>query len=273
MTELDLAHLYEASKKQHELHQFSLAGQEWTYRTSGSGDRVLVALPGALGGADVYFVMMSELAGNTRVIAVDVPFTSHASEVDDALVEILDREGVRTATFLGASFGGMLIQAFAQTHPERVTGLILSQTGSPGGLGPKSRFWARAVRWIPLFVLRGLLRLLLGKMLGKVTNGAFWSDHYQGVVDSLDQNSLPSRYELTADLAESLEWAHGGAGLWDGPVTILQSRRDSLVNRRTKDALRELYPSADTEFFPTDGHGAYVHDPLGFSRTVGACLT
>jgi pimeloyl-ACP methyl ester carboxylesterase len=216
---------------------------------------------------------MSELVADTRVIAVDVPFTSHASDVDDALVEILDREGVGTATFLGASFGGMLIQAFAQSHPERVTKLILSQTGSPGGLGGKGRFWARAVRLIPLFVLKGLLRLLLRKMLGKVPDGAFWNDHYRGVVDSLDHASLKSRYELAADLAESYEWTPGAAGLWDGPVTILQSHNDSMVNRRTKDALGELYPSATSGWFPTDGHGAYVHDPLGFTRSVKACFT
>ena len=76
-----LTRLHETAEEQHALHRFTLAGREWTYRTSGSGDRVLVVLPGAIGGADVYFVLMSELEATTRVIAVDVPFTPHVEEV------------------------------------------------------------------------------------------------------------------------------------------------------------------------------------------------
>ena len=79
---------------------------------------------------------------------------------------------------------------------------------------------------------------------------------------------VQTRYLLTSDLVEVLDWAPDAPDTWEGPVTLLFSRKDALVGSKKRAALSSLYPQADTHVFQTDGHGSYVYDPIGFSRIV-----
>ncbi len=45
-----------------------------------------------------------------------------------------------------------------------------------------------------------------------------------------------------------------------------------MVGSKMRIELSALYPDADTHVFQSDGHGAYVYDPLGFSQTVASAL-
>ena len=136
MTSQQLQDRWDQATLTHPVQTFERAGTTWRYRASGDGEHALVALPGALGGAGAYFVLMTELESRHRVLAIDIPDTASIREVTDGILDILNREGVERASFLGASFGGLLVQSFAKSHPKRVARLILAQTGSPGGIAP-----------------------------------------------------------------------------------------------------------------------------------------
>jgi len=252
---------------------FERAGTTWRYRASGEGEHTLVVLPGALGSAASCFVLMTELESRHRVLAVDIPNTASIREVTDGIVDILKREGVERASFLGSSFGGLLVQAFAKSHPERVARLILSQTGSPGGIPPgKGRFWARIASVLPTALIRWLFARLVSAMLKRMPAKEFWLPFYSEEIERFDRQGLVSRYLLMSDFVESYEWTPEASDAWSGPVTILFSRKDAMVGSSMRTELSALYPDADTHVFQSEGHGAYVYDPVGFSRTVASAL-
>lgn len=85
--------------------------------------------------------LVGTLAATHCVIAVDLPghgdsakaATAGMSVADyaQAMFEMLDQFAVNKAAVLGLSFGGMIAQEMAVTHPDRVTKLVV------GACGPK----------------------------------------------------------------------------------------------------------------------------------------
>src|SRR5437763_2016710 len=72
------------------------------------------------------FVIAYDFRGNGRSDAPDQPMTM-TTFVDDTIA-LLDHLGVERAHLYGQSFGGMVAQEAALTHPERVRSLILAAT-------------------------------------------------------------------------------------------------------------------------------------------------
>ncbi|MFM8597617.1 MAG: alpha/beta fold hydrolase [Mycobacterium sp.] len=88
--------------------------------------------------------MLTPLAAHFDLVAFDyrglgasAPVTEPYSMADLAgdVAELLDALGWDRTALVGLSFGGMVAQEFAVTHPERVTRLALLAT-SPGGAFP-----------------------------------------------------------------------------------------------------------------------------------------
>jgi 3-oxoadipate enol-lactonase len=98
--------------------------------------------------------LASDLAGSAmRVIRVDVrghgaspvprrPYT--LDELAGDVVGVLDRCGVHKAHWVGLSMGGMIGQAFALGHGDRLGKLVLANTTSSYGAGGRSMWEARA---------------------------------------------------------------------------------------------------------------------------------
>ena len=76
----------------------------------------------------------------------------------DQVQAALDDSGLERATISGASFGGLIAAAFAATHPERVSALVLISALPPSWTPDiRVRFFLRAPRLLlPLFCLSSL---------------------------------------------------------------------------------------------------------------------
>src|SRR5690242_4686661 len=108
----------------------TFAGLDWRWFESGDGPDAVVLLPGAVGGADIFFIVFKRFAASRRVLAVDVPYADEAATVLSGLDALLESRGVSRAVFLGASFSGLLVQVFARQFPRRTRALILSHTAA-----------------------------------------------------------------------------------------------------------------------------------------------
>jgi maspardin len=238
-------------------------GVEWRWREVGDGQLALVILPGAVGGADLFFLLFAELQPVVRILALDLPFVDDATLAMTQLDELLAKRGVERAIFLGASFSGLFVQAFARQYPGRTRALILSHTGA---LNPeravKQRAYARRATHLPMWGVRGLLRLVVRFLLRGVPERRFWTTRYDAALRELTSHDLVSRYLLEATI-EELPDAH-----WDGDVLIIHSDNDAVARPAEQARLRTAYPSAQWIEFKGAGHSSYTRDPAAYGGAV-----
>ncbi len=95
----------------------------------GSMDSWSPRMLGAL--AKRHLVVTMDNRGTGRSSKPDTPYTMETMAAD--AVGVLDAVGVESSHVMGFSMGGMVAQAVALDHPERVSSLVLCGT-SPGGL-------------------------------------------------------------------------------------------------------------------------------------------
>jgi pimeloyl-ACP methyl ester carboxylesterase len=116
------------------------------YYDAGSPEAPPLVLVHGLGDeADTWRHVIGPLSRTYRVIAIDLPGFGRSSLPHRCLLtppylcrvilELLDVLGAERAVFMGSSLGASLVQAFAVSHPERVSRLILLD----GGLSVTSR--------------------------------------------------------------------------------------------------------------------------------------
>lgn len=120
-------------------------GEVWADDSGGDGPPLVLLHPG-IGDSTIWGPVVPRLARRHRVIRYDVrgygrspAATAPYSLVED-LIAVLDHFGVRRATLVGCSMGGIAPVSLALTHPERVAALALLcpvVTGYPGLTSPE----------------------------------------------------------------------------------------------------------------------------------------
>lgn len=105
----------------------------WRYVACGNGNEALLFVPGAFLAADMWFHSVLALEDRYRMISPDsrtLQGMFHIGDVCQALVQILDDDGIERVTFIGLSAGGGVAQYFLQEYPDRVALRVLSDCGA-----------------------------------------------------------------------------------------------------------------------------------------------
>jgi len=116
-------------RQTHPKRILQVGSSQWEFISGGKGERTIVIVAGAGSTAESMFSLNAALESWCRVIFLGIPTT--ASTVDDVLrgiQAILDSLGIGQAILLGHSLGGMVVQCFAVQYPQRVAGLVPSNT-------------------------------------------------------------------------------------------------------------------------------------------------
>ena len=123
-------------------------GVELFYDLTGPEEAPVVAFVNSLSGTlEIWDGVVPALAGAWRVLRYDMRGHGRSGTVDEAitvddladdLVGLLDALGIAKAHVAGLSLGGMVAQALASAHPERVTSLVLMATSA---YLPPPEFW------------------------------------------------------------------------------------------------------------------------------------
>lgn len=254
---------------------------DWSYIVAGQGDATLLVLPGALGAAELGWQTISRLAdrpaaGGYRVIAPCYP-PSIATLVAlvDGIAQIMQKEGVGTASVMGGSFGGFIAQVFVRRHPGRVEKLIISHAGLPNpARGQKIR---RALRWLPLLPM-GALRAIARKRLSQFLpqeNGrmAFIRAHVLEHMNvHLTKEGFLNTFRCMLDLDLHCTFAPQDLADWPGEVLLIMADDDPTTPEAVREALKALYPQAQVHEFCGTGHLSSILRQEEYLSVIGTFL-
>jgi pimeloyl-ACP methyl ester carboxylesterase len=197
--------------------------------------------------------------GLGRSSRVTDPYTM-ADLADDA-VAVLDAAGWDSCRLMGLSFGGMVAQEFAVTHPQRVQRLALACTSAGGECGasyPLERLAEldeaeRTARWRTLLDERWDERWLEEHPADNALAQGVMVDR-----DQLDPEGTPGRrLQMLAraghDVCERL-------GAIDSPALIGYGRYDAIAPPANSRAIASRIRGADLRAYD-GGHPFIVQDP------------
>ncbi len=207
----------------------------------------------------------------------------YALELDVADVEAVRRAiGAPTIVVLGRSYGGMVAQAYALAHPDRVSGLILSNTldgaraWQEENIGSTHAFLARQLpeRWQQILDLRaegfvtsqdtlaGLYGPLNELYYHDLANDSTFRARQHEVRESDIPGSSPDVYHRM--VGRDPEWTVGGtlAGVELGPrlgevrapALVLAGRYDRICPPSAAARIAAALPDARLVVFERSGH-------------------
>jgi pimeloyl-ACP methyl ester carboxylesterase len=202
--------------------------------------------------AERLYVVAYDFRGNGRSDSPDEPLTM-GTFVDDTIA-LLDELGLASAHLYGQSFGGMVAQEMALTHPDRVRSLILAAT-HPG---------VRRVALKPWVVPKGKPFLAL-------YSEAFAAAHPEHVAEDLrvaghnPQKPMSRRRQWEAmqgfDSFDRLQQI-------DVPTLVLHGTEDRMVDPANARILAERIPGAELVLLEGAGHVYHSEQADAADRAV-----
>ncbi len=234
-------------------------GHMWRVFDSGPDRTAVLLLPGALGrGATSFAYVHGFEEAGFRAVAPDYPATVETlAEMTDGLAGLLTALGVARAHVVGGSFGGLIAQAFAARHPERIARLGLTDTSGPvPGRAPLLRAAAALLRIVPLGLPRAALDRGIRNYLAELPPGerAPWQAHFDATLAEFSRAEFVQRAHL---------WAEFDAGRWEAPadgganVLVVAAAGDRVM---ASAGLRRRYPRALLHRV-SGGHAAALAHP------------
>jgi pimeloyl-ACP methyl ester carboxylesterase len=228
----------------------------WRYRVIGTASPVLLAIPGGELVNDLGFEFALALSGCRRIVYPAYPRVDSMEELASGLRAILDAENINQAAILGASFGGALAQVFVRKNPERISHLILSNTGVPlRYLVPSVRIFNGIARALPWAVTSALLRRSMPKVLDPASKDrAFWSAYIDEMLSTrVTKADLLANFRIQLDYHRRFYFTPQDLKNWHGKVLIAESDTD-VIGPRRRQALRQTYPNAEVYTYHNGGH-------------------
>lgn len=252
-------------------------GAEVAYLDAGSGSPV-VLIPGADGMKETFRYQVPALEGGHRVLVADLrdrhaPDASFDRLADD-VAELMDEAGVPSAVVVGQSLGGAIALRLATRYPERVRGLLISNSLTHitldhlglnrTGLIPLARF---TTRYLPTGVSRALARLWSRAEVWIFDDSPGWANVVEyalwtgpRTVSSAVSNGrvdLFRRVDLRAELR------HVRA-----PTLVVRGDRDFYMPPHWSDEILQFVPHARCVRVPDTGHCSHISMPGSFNRLL-----
>jgi pimeloyl-ACP methyl ester carboxylesterase len=240
----------------------------------GAGKPPLLCIPGLTRNARDYEGLAQRLAGEWRVIAIDLRGRGESAYAKDPmtyvpLTYLQDLEALvvelklERFVAIGTSLGGILTMLMASTHPERIAGAVLNDVGpeiDPAGLG-RIRTYVGKANWHPTWMHAARA---LAEANGDVYPGYDIED-WLAMAKRLYRLTSAGRIVLDYDMkiAEPFRVPGNDAGpdMWrafdglkDKPLLVVRGERSDILSAATAEAMRERATACDLVAVPETGH-------------------
>jgi pimeloyl-ACP methyl ester carboxylesterase len=169
----------------------------------------------------------------------------------------------------------MVAQAFVRRCPQRVANLVLSHTGGPEAeRAVKNRKFIGILRWMPMPMLRSLLRLSTRKALQAAPERIpFWEAYSDELIDRLSRDHLLGRYLVAIDFDATSSFTPGDLEGWPGRILILEGDDDPVADASARQLLKTLHPQAQVHTFHGSGHVASIARVDEYSAVIRKFLS
>jgi pimeloyl-ACP methyl ester carboxylesterase len=258
--------------------QLDVGGLRINYYEDGSGPD-LVLMHGMFGDYLDWEPVLGLLARRFHVVALDLPGFGESGKPDVAytgefFVEKLDgivvELGLKEIILAGNSFGGQIAMLYARRHPEKVSQLVLVDSGGFREVPEAERVMARTIlsRENLLGMPAAMIPLIFSKVFAKESaekerymakqtaklKAADYPEYVRAVVQSIE---LSMATNLLGELPKIA-----------CPVLLLSGKEDSVVPpEQAEEAARRL-PQATLQIMEGCGHMPQMEEPEEFARRV-----
>jgi pimeloyl-ACP methyl ester carboxylesterase len=255
--------------------QVEVAGVQWEIIDTGRGNETILILPGVLGVAEMSFQLAQALKNEFRVVVPSYPVAINTVEALVAGVHgVLETLGIEQANVLGGSFGGLLAQRLVRQYPALVKNLVLSHTGAPEpDRVEKNKRFISLMRWLPMGLLRAMLRMVTRKSLEDAGEAqAFWIEYSNEITARLSRQDLIHRYRIAVDFDATSSFSPEDLNEWPGRILILEGDNDPIAEAPAREMLKALYPKAKVHTFHGSGHVASIAKLPEYTAVIRAFL-
>jgi 3-oxoadipate enol-lactonase len=229
----------------------------------------LVLLEGMGGDIPGWRRSIPRLAGRYRVIAFDFRGNGRSDKPDEPMtmttfvddtIALLDHLGFDSAHLYGQSFGAMVGQELALTHPDRVRSLVLAATHAGARRASRAGWMARVPKDRPYLALY---------------SEGFARDHPEHIAEDIGQGGQ----NVQPPHARRRQWeAMQGWDEWDRihaidrPTLVLHGTEDRLVSVENARRLAGLIPGSRLVLLEGAGHVYHSEQPEASDAAVLAFL-
>ena len=244
-------------------------GVPWRYLDAGTGDSAILMLPGGSYRPDNYFRLITDLAGDHRVIAPAYPAVHPLPKVLRGLAAILDEAGLGALTVFGCSYGGYVAQAMTKDMPDRVGSLVLAQAGTRHIIGLRGmRLFTACFALMPPAAKRAFTwRLWMRWFTAPPESAQFWLARLRAELAEMTGAQLLAGARNIVDFMAHYAPAPGWLRPWNGPLLILESLHDQAFSTAQRAELRQAYPRATVRSLDA-GHTALFGQPEQFTAEI-----
>jgi len=264
----------QAFRTTHPRQYINFSGTEWSYLIGGQGAETMLILPGGERIGDVAFSLMQRFEQEYRCLYPSYPPFPRIGTLVDGLAALLDQLAIDRVILFAASFGGDVGQCFVRKYPDRVSKLILLNTGLPDErLGRATKYTKPLVTLLPLKIVRALVSRILTKALSvQQEERLFWQAMMRELVGQLTRADMVSSFDETIDYRLNYHFSPDDLAAWTGKILILQSDDDPATRPAMRLALQQMYPQAQVHTFHQAGHTPFLSQPDEFYPRVQAFL-
>ncbi|MFD8702908.1 alpha/beta fold hydrolase [Kitasatospora sp. NPDC059648] len=239
------------------LHAFPLNASMWSAQ--------LDALPG-LTGDEVRVLAPDQRGFGGTELGADEP---SLDLVADDLALLLDAAGIDRAVVGGLSMGGYVALAFARRHPDRLSGLLLSNTRATADTAAAR---ANRERIAVAVTARGSVQLLLDEHVAAGQLGPdsqHLVERVQAMVAAAPPAAVAWAQRAMAARPDSLDVL---AGL-RVPTAVVAGALDALVPLEEAERMARAAPGAELTVVPGVGHLSALESPGAFDTAVRRLLS
>ncbi|MGI9502492.1 MAG: alpha/beta fold hydrolase [Geminicoccaceae bacterium] len=246
------------------------------FQIAGDEGVPVIFLHGIGGDAESWRLQLDRFAGNYRAIAWDMPGYGDSAPLVDmtfpALVEavsvLLDRLSVTSAHLVGHSLGGMIAQAFALAHPERLRSLTLTATSAAFGKRAGGKL---DTAWREKFIAQRLGPLDRGASMAelapKLVKGLVGDDpDPKGLEQAiLSMAAVPEAgYRAAIRCLADFDQQSALADI-QTPTLLIAGEKDPVAPPKVMQRMADAMPNARFETIEGSGHLVHLERPDAFN--------